>query len=639
MQFKYPELLWGLLLLLIPIFIHLFQLRRFKKTPFTNVKFLKKVISESRRSSTLKKWLLLFSRLIIIAGLVIAFAQPFFAKNTALQTKETVIYLDNSFSMHAKSENSTVFQDAAQQLLQAIPDDQLFSLFTNDQVFKNTSVKNIQNDLLTLPAAAEQLSLTEIQLKANTLFSTSDDIQKNLIVISDFQLRMGENPSDLLSSTTTHFVHQAAQNLKNVAIDSVYSTPSNTENIELTALLSTNYDVESVPVSLMNNDILIAKTSAIFDENRKAKIQFTLPKTEKIIGTIEVLDAGLPYDNRLYFNIDEKEKINVLVIGDAHSEFLNRIYTPDEFNLKITSSKNLNYSILTNQNLIILNELETISNALITSLKSFAETTGNVVVIPGQEINLQSYNKFVSSFYGTSFMGLSKLELAISIINFEHPIYHNVFKQNITNFQYPKVSNYYTLSSRASSVLSFQNKEPFLIGSDNIYVFSAPISLENSTFKNSPLIVPTFYNLAIQSLKLPKLYQNIGQNIAIDIPIKLPKDHILKVVKDKQEFIPQQKSFANKVSLSFLESPKYDGIFQIKNNQEILQNISFNFSREESDLRFLDVNNISSNSVNKSITSLFQDLQNNNAINDLWKWFVILAGVFMLIEVLIQKYL
>jgi hypothetical protein len=46
MQFKYPEILWGLLLLLIPILIHLFQLRRFKKTLFTNVKFLKLVVSE-----------------------------------------------------------------------------------------------------------------------------------------------------------------------------------------------------------------------------------------------------------------------------------------------------------------------------------------------------------------------------------------------------------------------------------------------------------------------------------------------------------------------------------------------------------------------------------------------------------------
>ena len=41
MQFKYPELLYALLLLIIPIIVHLFRLRRFEKVDFTNVKFSK----------------------------------------------------------------------------------------------------------------------------------------------------------------------------------------------------------------------------------------------------------------------------------------------------------------------------------------------------------------------------------------------------------------------------------------------------------------------------------------------------------------------------------------------------------------------------------------------------------------------
>ncbi|NNG09286.1 MAG: hypothetical protein HKM92_03885, partial [Arenibacter sp.] len=76
MLFKHPELLWAFFLLLIPILIHLFQLRRFKKTPFTNVKILKKVVAESRRSNTLKKWLLLFTRLLLLSALIVAFTQP-----------------------------------------------------------------------------------------------------------------------------------------------------------------------------------------------------------------------------------------------------------------------------------------------------------------------------------------------------------------------------------------------------------------------------------------------------------------------------------------------------------------------------------------------------------------------------------
>src|SRR5690606_41413776 len=108
MQFKYPELLWALLLLLIPILIHLFRLRRFKKTTFTNVKFLKKVVSESRRSRSIKKWLLLCTRLLLLAALVIAFAQPFLANDRALKEKESVIYLDDSFSMQAKGNKETL---------------------------------------------------------------------------------------------------------------------------------------------------------------------------------------------------------------------------------------------------------------------------------------------------------------------------------------------------------------------------------------------------------------------------------------------------------------------------------------------------------------------------------------------------
>ena len=74
MQFKYPELLYALFLLLIPILIHLFQLRRFQKVSFTNVSFLKKVSMQTRKSSQIKKWLILLLRLLAIAAIVIAFA-------------------------------------------------------------------------------------------------------------------------------------------------------------------------------------------------------------------------------------------------------------------------------------------------------------------------------------------------------------------------------------------------------------------------------------------------------------------------------------------------------------------------------------------------------------------------------------
>ena len=101
MQFKYPEILFFLFLLLIPLLIHLFQLQKFKKEAFTNVKFLKKIELESRKSSKLKKLLILLSRMLALAALIIAFSQPYINKSDGLQQRKTIIYLDNSMSLQA----------------------------------------------------------------------------------------------------------------------------------------------------------------------------------------------------------------------------------------------------------------------------------------------------------------------------------------------------------------------------------------------------------------------------------------------------------------------------------------------------------------------------------------------------------
>ena len=79
MQFKHPEILYFLFLLLIPIIVHLFQLRRFEKIPFTNVQFLKNVIIQTRKGSQLKKWLTLITRMLLFIFIIFAFAQPFFS--------------------------------------------------------------------------------------------------------------------------------------------------------------------------------------------------------------------------------------------------------------------------------------------------------------------------------------------------------------------------------------------------------------------------------------------------------------------------------------------------------------------------------------------------------------------------------
>ena len=636
MQFKYPEILWGLFLLLIPIIIHLFQLRRFKKTPFTNVKFLKLVDSESRKSSTLKKWLLLLTRLGLLSALVFAFAQPFLANTTALRTKETVFYLDNSFSMNGQTDDGNRFDNLIQDFIQHIPSDQKFTLFTNTTAYKDVEIIDIQDELLSLTTTSQQLKIPEIVLKGNSYFSGKEGVFKQLAIISDFQSQMGNIAMDTIADLTIHYVKPDGNQIKNTSIDSVYIRKNTNDLVEVVALLSTNTDDESIAVSLLNGSRLIAKTAAKFDTSRKAEVLFTVNAQEEVLGKVAITDIGLDYDNQFYFNIDKKPKIKVLSIGTDSSNYLERIFSEDEFEFTGSTLSQLNYGSLENQNFVVLNELQEMPTSLVTSLKSFVEKGGGFVLIPAREANLESYNQLTSGFGQIRYENAVVQNVSISTINTGHPLFSNVFDKQVGDFQFPTVKEYYTIRSREPVAIEFQNKQPFLTGASNTYFLAASLSLDNSNFKNSPLIVPTFYNMGANSLSLPPLYLTIGTGTEIELPVVLRQDDVIKISNGDFEFIPQQRVLPKKVSLKFSENPTLAGIYQIENKENTLKNMSFNDPRSESDLVFSE---LPEEKTSSSLTDFFQERQKSNAVNEFWKWFATLALVFVLLETALQKLL
>lgn len=639
MLFKHPELLWSLFLLLLPILIHLFQLRRFKKTPFTNVKILKKVVSESRKSNALKKWLLLCTRLLLLVALILAFAQPFIPGKSALKNKQTVVYLDNSFSMQALQGTGSLLENAVQELLRSLPEESDLSLFTNDRTFRKVRINDIKNELLALPYSNRQLTLDAIHLKAKSLFDDMADTDNNLILISDFQERLLPATTDSLSFFNTHLVRQAPDQQVNLSLDSVYVASVSPENLDLICTLSSSEKWENIPVSLYDGDRLIAKTAATFNGDLRAEVRFTLPAQKVIKGKITISDSGLSYDNELYFNIDSKEKVKVLAISEAHSDFLKRIYRDEGFQFSDFPLASLNFGLISSQNLIILNELKTIPAALQQALFSYLDGGGSLLIIPNALSDTSGYNSLMARMGNTSFVGHIAEERKVTQIQFAHPLYHHVFEEEVRNFQYPTVKEFFKLKSSLSPALSYENGKPFLIGADGHYIFSASLTRENSNFTQSPLIVPTFYNIGWNSLKLPRFYEIIGNGATIDLPFVPERNGILKVSDAETEFIPLQQTYANKTTLTFNELPIKAGIYNIMEKEGQRGTISFNQAREESRLTYLNLNDLGATSINSDIASLWDQIEKDNSINELWKWFIILALVFIIVEVLIQKYL
>ncbi len=636
MQFKHPELLYALLLLLIPIIIHLFQLRRFKKVLFTNVQLLKNVTIQTRKSSKIKKWLTLITRLLLLAAIILAFAQPFSYKAHTLNLKsETVIYLDNSFSMQAKGDKGELLKRSIQDLIEVIDDNDQITVFTNDITFRNINQKTVRDELLGIDYTSNQLDYNAAILKGKNLLSKDPSSVKNLILLSDFQQKkniIAINPDETVN---IHLVKLEAQNPSNIGIDSVYIAKVTPANIEITvAINNQGQDLDNLAVSLFNNNNLIAK-STISDGLSKAL--FTIPNNTSINGKITIEDASLQFDNTLFFNINEREKINVLSINSVDDSFLKRVYSEDEFEYTSTPYNQLNYNLIENQNLIILNELDNISTSLANSLIAFSDSGGYILTIPSNNISLKSYNQLFNDVLDV-YKSLSLIEKKVTTINYSHSIFSDVFDKKITNFQYPKVNSFYPLQNRNESILKFEDGKSFLIQQGNIFAFASALNSKNSNFTNSPLIVPTLYNIGRQSLQLPKIYYVLRKENSFDINTTLSQDDILKLKSNQIEVIPQQRTYNNRIAITTNEMPSIAGVYDIINNTETLKQVSYNYDRTESDINYLDLSTIKNAEVSNSIPQVLNSIKSSTNVNELWKWFTIFALLLLVIEMLILKY-
>ncbi|NRD21505.1 BatA domain-containing protein [Winogradskyella eckloniae] len=640
MQFKNPELLYALFLLVIPILIHLFQLRRFQKVEFTNVKFLKSVKLQTRKSSQLKKWITLFTRMLLLACAIIAFAQPFIPNTEAYNdSQETVIYLDNSFSMQANGNNGTLLNESIQDIINTIPEDETISLYTNDKTFRNTTVKALKNDLIQLTHSPNQLNYDAVYLKGKQLFSNAAAATKNLVLVSDFQ--QNESLLNFEKDTTIQLklVQPKSTLVSNISIDSVFISNATSETLDLHVRLSNQAEpVDNVTISLFNDNVLLSKSAVAIED--EAEAIFTMANNKAINGKITIEDAGLQYDNTFYFNINSKPKIKILAINDAADDaFLNRIYTEDEFNFKSFKLNALNFNLIPEQNLIILNEINNISNALKTALMAFKNDGGKLLIIPSTKIDLNSYNQIFRDLKLRTFSKTNSDEKRITSINYNHPLLANAFYSKVTNFQYPKVEKSYRFASNANTVLSYEDGSPFLVGNTHTYAFSSALNSDNSNFKNSQLIIPVLYNLGLQSLKLSKLYYTIGQPNSIAIQASIGQDDILTLDSEETSVIPLQKTYSKSVVLETEDFPNVAGILNVKNKESILENLSFNYNRAESNLSYYDLNAFTDTDVDTRLSTAINNIKSNTSINALWKWFVIFALLFLIIEMLLLKYL
>lgn len=640
MQFKHPEILYFLFLLVVPILVHLFQLRRFKKEYFTNVRFLKALTIQSRKSSKIKKWLLLATRLLLITALILAFAQPLsLSKEKSKLQKELYIILDNSYSMQAKGKKGELLQRAIQELLETLPEEQKFSLLTTNESFWNTDLQSIQKELQNLDYSATAFELEPILTQIQARPSLNN---KEILIITDGKGVTSKTLKTVNNQENVSFHIPKVEQQNNVSVDSVFIRKSLEGFYEIGVQIS-NYGENSKAVSLgiYDQQKLVAKSMIKLDKQKQV-FPFTIPKKE-FHGYISIIDNGLAFDNTYYFSIGESQKTKVISIGEASkSTYLSRIYTNDEFEYQNSNLSQLDFTRLEVQDVLIVNEIDEISQALQTTLQSFAEKGGTVIVVPSAKTTISDLNSLLNTIKTIQFKSLNKTEKLITKIHFSNPVFKNVFDKQISNFQYPKTKASFDFNSFGALILSYQDQTPFLqssnLGLGKVFIFSAPLNTDNSNFQQSPLIVPVFYKLAQSEEKNGIVARTIGNSDPYLVNTKGNNEGIFQIKNKKEQFIPIQQILSTKVKMNLGNYPEKAGNFEIFNNSEKIENCSFNYDRTESNSFETNQKIRSEYSQIDSLSTFFNAIQTKNNDSQIWKWFLIFALLFLLTETAIIRF-
>jgi len=648
MHFKYPAIFYFLFILIVPILIHLFNLKKFKKIEFTNVQFLKKISIETRKSSQVKKLLILATRLLCFTALIFTFSQPYLGNKKIEDNRHYYIYLDNSESLNTNGNNGNLLKTATHDIIENSPENERYSLLTNDDLRINISKKELKKDLRNIQISN---NITSFEDKINAiereLKNKSNDLYK-ILLISDFQYFTKKINNEFTNVTRPFSVVKLTSNVKNnISVDSVYISTYNTYEKVVSVVIKNQGDEKNdIPIALYNSSKLINKRSFSILKNEEKILEFPIENFHQFKGKIQIdFNESFMFDNVFYFTINSSKKTSILTIGKS-LPYISKIFNSDEFNYSSASLQNLNYNSISSQQLIILNQIQSITKVLESSILKFIENGGNLLVIPNKNIELNTYNSFFKKINSGEILNKYKDSLKITTINFEHPLFRDVFTKEVRNFEYPAVALNYTHNLKGNAILMFENKTPFLYEVANsfskIYLFSSPLDIQSSNIVNSPIIVPTLYNMAKQSLELTKPYYILQKENTIEISKKIEKNEILKISNQKKSFIPSQINFANKVVLSTINEPKTAGFFDITLNRDTLNYLAYNNSPNESLLTFYDLNTVKKENKNitifSSIKEYFKEINEKNKVQSLWRLFLAIAIVSLLLEILILKF-
>ncbi len=677
MQFLNPLFFIGLLAVAIPIAVHLFNFRRYKKVYFSDISKLEELTEETRRQSRLKERLILAARILAIVFLVTAFARPFIPQgNNATAAKENLVavYIDNSFSINTEGANGTLLETAKQKAREIAaghsPSDR-FMLITNNMSgseFRPVSADEflqLADEVEPSPAAP---TLSAVAQRIFAALAQHNSEGRSAFFISDFQKStadLSKFPSDTLIHSYLIPLQGVTQN--NLFVDSLtFSAPAfikgNVVNINAFIRNSGDDDVESIPVQLFVNgrERAIASTSIAKNSKASVPLQFTIDGDKPLHGMVTIADHPITFDDTLFFCINPIRSIGILSINQhSDNQYVKLLFGTDSLlSYRSCPATAVGYEDLSRNNVVIANELSSFPTGMAEALGNFVQEGGTLLVLPSKELDISTFNHFAANNHLPQIANFAETELKASQANTSHPLFRNVFEPNKSGTDLPTTFGHFTLKPSASaskeSIITLANGDDLLcctqVGHGRIYLLTSPLQSRHTDFGSTALFVPTFYNIALYSGSVPAVYHFIDGNAAIALPsVRTNGDNPLKIksINGETEAIPEIITSGGNTLIRTHDNIQNAGNYVVTQGPDIWQGLAFNYSRLESEMDFLSpkelkntvntLNNSNISTLNTSSRTLDKIIREQREGRPLWHIFVILSLLMLATEIALIK--
>ncbi len=654
MSFNYPQFLWALTALAIPLIIHLFNFRKTTRIFFSNTRFLRQIKQETTQKRKLKQYLVLASRLLFLLFLVLAFAQPFLpAREQLTSQRNLVVYLDNSYSMSAPVREKVRALDAGvgyvRDIVELFPAETRFKLLTNDFAPFSNSFKSKSEILDQL----SQVRLSPVSRSFNEVVKRIGEPGNTVFWISDFQKSTFGNESLLDSAWQVRLVPVEYPQVSNVFVDSIYlNNPfiigGEKNSIRVRLRNEGPRTLDGLVTKLTINGIQAATSSVTIEPNSFVETSFDLSRGLKGYNQVVFSFSDFPvsFDNEFYFTLNYSGRLRIVEIKpDTRATHVENVYGNRElFDFRTFAAGNVDYSVLNDADLVVLNSLDNVDNSLNAAIQLY-RSNGTLLVIPGSQPDLGSYKNLLG------LPALTKLEkserMELDKPDFQNPFFENVFEEKSAALAMPLAQKMLDWGPDRSAILRFKNGQPYLSRFNNTFVMASSLNREVSDLSTHAIFVPVMYRIAASGKKAErKPYYYLSSSL-VTVPADSLAGEEPARMKGDQELVPSQRRFGDRL---LLEIPRYtisQGFYYVTHSRDTLDLLAFNLEKSESILDQFTGEEVKTALGGGNQVSIFKATSADTFSNEikerylgtpLWKYAVVLALIFLLAEVLLIRF-